>query len=359
MAGLTESVANMLGNGLEWDQGTSDELIQLKKEMANRVIDKMQEKKWDFSFSIGKDMIVDYLVDEGLKDSLKDELILWNLLNVFTSSSDDLKNLRGEIVNLKTAEELKDFEEKLIKQIELDWSLSVQWVRAWDTPAESWDASSESSNTSTESQDQTSSEPAESSDASTSDSASQSEPDSSTDSWEVSWGEGTEEMSPDSAQVGEAKEVELKKRMAWLFPEWVPQTEKQMKKYLKKIKVPILLANWKTKKLKLYVHKKLANEYIAIFNDMKNAWIKVNPDTTACFNWRKMRKSSKMSHHSYWTAIDVNWDVNGGVYWKTDQSSPYFNDQACVDIWKKHWFYWGWDWSARNNDPMHFTYMNA
>jgi hypothetical protein len=31
-----------------------------------------------------------------------------------------LKNLRGEIVNLKTAEELKDFEEKLIKQIELD-----------------------------------------------------------------------------------------------------------------------------------------------------------------------------------------------------------------------------------------------
>ena len=349
MAGLVESALNIVGSSLDVNQETKEELLQLKKEMATRVVDKMEEKKWELSFSFGnnmlvdKDMLVDYLVDdEDMMDSLSDELVLWYLI-----SSDELRNLRSEIENLKTAAELKDFEEKLIKQIELNWSISVQWVTAWDTATQS-----------SESQNQTSSESEEPSDSSAWDSESHAETES-VDSWETSWGDGTEEMSPDSAQVGEAKEVELKKRMAWLFPEWVPQTEKEMRKYLKKIKVPILLSNWKTKKLKLYVHKKLANEYIAIFNDMKNAWIKVNPDTTACFNWRKMRKSSKMSHHSYWTAIDVNWDVNWGVYWKTDQSSPYFNDQACVDIWKKHWFYWGWDWSARNNDPMHFTYMNA
>lgn len=358
MAGLTESVVNILGNSLEWDSGTSEELLQLKKEMANRVVDKMQEKKWDLVLSLWKEMIVDYLVDEGwMDDALSDELVLWNLIWVLSSSSEDLKNLRGEIVNLKTAEELKSFEERLLKQIELNWSISLQWDWVWDMTAQSSQTSGTLSESS-ESQDQLSWESSESSDESTSDSSSQSES-SSADSWVVVWGEGTEEMSPDSAYVGEAKEVELKKRMEWLFPEWVPQTEKEMKKYLKKIKVPILLANWKTKKLKLYVHKKLANEYIAIFKDMKDAWIKVNPDTTACFNWRKMRKSSKMSHHSYWTAIDVNWDVNGGVYWKTDQASPYFNDQACVDIWKKHWFYWWWDWSSKNNDPMHFTYMNA
>jgi hypothetical protein len=39
---------------------------------------------------------------------------------VLSSSSEDLKNLRGEIVNLKTAEELKSFEERLLKQIELN-----------------------------------------------------------------------------------------------------------------------------------------------------------------------------------------------------------------------------------------------
>jgi hypothetical protein len=44
--------------------GTSEELIQLKKEMATRVVDKMQEKKSDMVLSVGKDMIVDYLVDE-------------------------------------------------------------------------------------------------------------------------------------------------------------------------------------------------------------------------------------------------------------------------------------------------------
>lgn len=162
-----------------------------------------------------------------------------------------------------------------------------------------------------------------------------------------------------SAEVWEAKRIELNQRMHRLFPEWVPQTEKQMKKYLTKIKVPILTENWKTKKLKLYVHKKLAKEYEAIFKEMYDNHIPVDPDTTACFNRRKMRKSSKMSHHSYGTAIDVNRDVNWWVYWKTDSSSPYFNNQATVEIRKKHGFYWWWDRSARNNDPMHFTYMNA
>jgi hypothetical protein len=183
-------------------------------------------------------------------------------------------------------------------------------------------------------------------------------------SWETAWVSSVDnstdlEGTENSAQIWEAKEVELKQRMHRLFPEWVPQTEKEMKKYLTKIKVPIITENWNTKKLTLHVHKKLSKEYIAIFEDMKNAWIKINPDTTACFNRRKMRKWKKMSHHSYWSAIDVNRDVNWWVYWKTDNSSPYFNNQATVDIWKKHGFYWWWDRSAKNNDPMHFTYMNA
>lgn len=344
MADLADKIADFIDSKLDWNLGTSEELIQLKKEMATRVVDKIQEKKSDMVLSVGKDMIVDYLVDEWIQDSISDELILWNLIDVFSTSSWDLKTLREEIAKLKTQESLQAFEEKILKQIEWTWSISfssqeevhntdtevswdsvsannIDWTVSWDADwAISWDT---------------------------------------TDSSEASWWEQDNESLSESAQVGEAKEIELKKRMDRLFPEWIPQTEKEMKKYLTKIKVPIILSNWKTKKLTLRVHKKLANEYKSIFEEMKNAWIKVNPDTTACFNWRRMRKSSKMSHHSYWTAIDVNWDVNGWVYWKTDQSSPYFNDQACVDIRKKHWFYWWWDWRPSNNDPMHFTYMNA
>ncbi len=352
MADLADKIADFIDSKLDWNLGTSEELIQLKKEMATRVVDKMQEKKSDMVISVGKDMIVDYLVDEWIQDSISDELILWNLIDVFSTSSWDLKTLREEIAKLKTQESLQAFEEKILKQIEWTWSISFssqEEVHNTDTEV-SWDSVSANNIDWTVSWD---ADWAISWDTTDSSEASWWEQDN--ESW---WEQDNESLS-ESAQVGEAKEIELKKRMDRLFPEWIPQTEKEMKKYLTKIKVPIILSNWKTKKLTLRVHKKLSNEYKSIFEEMKNAWIRVNPDTTACFNWRKMRKSSKMSHHSYWTAIDVNWDVNGWVYWKTDQSSPYFNDQACVDIWKKHWFYWWWDWRPSNNDPMHFTYMNA
>ena len=87
--------------------------------------------------------------------------------------------------------------------------------------------------------------------------------------------------------------------------------------------------------------------------------ISVNPEKTWWYNWRKMRRWKKLSHHSYWSAVDVNWDVNGWVYGKTDRNSPYYNDQATVNIRKKHGFYRWWDWSAKSDDPMHFTYMNG
>ena len=246
---------------------------------------------------------------------------------------EELTSLREDISNAKTESDLQSLEARIIEQLD-KWS-----------------------------QDETTSETTTSHQSSTTWSA--------IATWTITGWASTQlettsgdnssewESLQDSAPVGEAKEIEKKQRMQRLFPEWVPQTEKEMKKYITKIKVPIITEGWKTKKLTLRVHKKLANEYIAIFEDMKNAWIKVNPDTTACFNWRKMRKWSKMSHHSYWTAIDVNWDVNWWVYWKTDKNSPYFNDQATVEIWKKHGFYRWWDRSAKSNDPMHFTYMNA
>ena len=308
-------------------------LIELKKEMAWRIVDKMQEKKWDLMLWLWKDMVVDYLVDEWGLDSISDEIVVWKILDIFELSLEELTHLRDDISNTTTESDLQSLETRIIEQLDkgttdeattsqsetTSYQSSATWTAlvAWTTWATTqWATSSEDNSLESKSLE-------------------------------------------DSAPVGEAKEIEKKQRMQRLFPEWVPQTEKEMKKYITKIKVPILTEKWKVKKLTLRVHKKLANEYIAIFEDMKNAWIKINPDTTACFNWRKMRKWSKMSHHSYWTAIDVNWDVNWWVYWKTDKNSPYFNDQATVEIRKKHGFYWWWDRSSKNNDPMHFTYMNA
>ena len=311
-----------------WDKNVDEELNQLKKEMIWHIVDKMKEKnKDDGVLQFWKDLVVDYLLDEWEAEDKVNDFFLWLSINLFSNSTNQLKDLREKIKNCNTKEDLEFLEKSIIESLDNPWDGQqnsssytswwevVSWIAttsavAYTTNIDSYDTTSEIENT------------------------------------------------VDSAKVWEAKEVPLKQRMKRLFPEWVPQTEKQMKKYLTKINIPIRTPEWKEKKLILHIHKKLANEYKAIFQEMYDKWIPVNPKSTACFNWRKMRKWSKMSHHSYWSAIDINQDVNGWVYGKTDKSSPYYNDLATVNIWKKHGFYWWWDWSKNYNDPMHFTYMN-
>lgn len=309
-----------------WQERTDNELNQLKKEMIERIVDKMKENNQDDAFlHVGKDLVVDYLLDEWENADKVNDFFLWIGINLLSSSADQLKDLREKIKNSNTKEELETLEKSVIENLN----------NSWDDQTQSWTSGSSGSTSS-----------------SWTTSSSWSGSSESTDSSSV-------EVSVDSARVGEAKEVPLKQRMQRLFPEWVPTREKDMKKYITKIKVPILTANWKKKKLTLHIHKKLANEYKAIFQEMYDRKIPVNPDKTWWYNWRKMRRWKKLSHHSYGTAVDVNWGVNGWVYWKTDRNSPYYNDQAMVNIRKQHGFYrWG-DWSKKSDDPMHFTYMNG
>ena len=322
------------------DKKTRENLLKIKKDIIKEYIESI--KKDNPNIEDIDDSLEDYLINDGSFEDIFQDVLKWYWLSfLLPESIDNLNKVKEKISSIQkipTSEELSSLKSEIM-------SIKLQ------------------TNTVSTQQDQESQITKQSHQSSWNHNSRQS---SQIATWIATWTvvssiHETLDWEPveGSAEVWEAKEIELKKRMNWLFPEWVPQTEKQMKKYLTKIKVPIITENWKTKKLKLYVHKKLANEYKAIFEEMKEAWIKVNPDTTACFNWRKMRKWSKMSHHSYWTAIDVNWDVNWWVYWKTDKSSPYFNDQATVEIRKKHGFYWWWDRSAKSNDPMHFTYMNA
>ena len=309
-----------------WQERTDNELNQLKKEMIERIVDKMKENNQDDAFlHVGKDLVVDYLLDEWENADKVNDFFLWIGINLLSSSADQLKDLREKIKNSNTKEELETLEKSIIENLN----------NSWDDQTQSWTSGSSGSTSS-----------------SWTTSSSWSGSSESTDSSSV-------EVSVDSARVGEAKEVPLKQRMQRLFPEWVPTREKDMKKYITKIKVPILTANWKKKKLTLHIHKKLANEYKAIFQEMYDRKIPVNPDKTWWYNWRKMRRWKKLSHHSYGSAVDVNWDVNGWVYGTTDRNSPYYNGNDTVAIRKKHGFYRWWDWSARSDDPMHFTYMNG
>ena len=304
-----------------WWESVNGELIQLKKEMIERVVDKMKDSdNSDLFLNLWEDFVVDYLLDDWESSDKVNDFFIWMGINIFSSSASKLRDLRERIKDSNTKEDLDGLERSVIENLNnndnsssysssrrIMWTASTAYVTS---QAYSWGTK-----------------------------------------WETS-------STLESARVWEAKEVPLKDRIHWLFPQWVPKVESEMRKYITKIKVPIRTPEWESKKLTLSIHKKLANEYTAIFQEMYDKLIPVNPEKTWWYNWRKVRRWNKLSHHSYWSAVDVNWDVNWWVYGTTDRNSPYYNGQDTVAIWKKHGFYRWWDWSAKSDDPMHFTYMN-
>ncbi len=170
------------------------------------------------------------------------------------------------------------------------------------------------------------------------------------------------DQAEESVAAGEAAKVALEGRLDWLFPDGVPSSPNEMQKYLTQITVPIINKNGKAATMILTVHKKLAEEIKKVFEDMKRAGFKIKPEETAGYNWRTMASnSSRVSHHSYGCVVDVNWTSNGASYtsWGYHPGEDEYSvTKEIVNIWKRHGFYWGGDWSTAYFDPMHFTYTN-
>lgn len=161
---------------------------------------------------------------------------------------------------------------------------------------------------------------------------------------------------------GIAGTINRSERMKWLFPNGTPKSAAQMQQYLVTITVPIVSSKGAESTMTLRVHKMLANEYIAIFKEMKAIGFPVRASDTAAYVWRTMATNgSKISYHSYGSVVDLNWNSNPLVYHGTGAyrpgSDPYSVTQQVVNIWKKHGFYWGGDWKSYK-DYMHFTYTN-
>lgn len=155
-----------------------------------------------------------------------------------------------------------------------------------------------------------------------------------------------------------APKIPLKLRMWRLFPDWIPQNEKEMDKYLTYIKVPVYTVNW-IKQKTLRIHKKLKNEAMAAFKELANKKFLVKDDEVWSAYWRKKRDKDEQSIHSYGSAIDINSWANGWIHRKTDKKSPYCITPQFAAVMKKHGFYRGWDRSAEREDPMHFSYTDS
>jgi len=165
-------------------------------------------------------------------------------------------------------------------------------------------------------------------------------------------------LNSSEVEVWIAPKIPLRLRMMRLFPDWIPKSEEEMKKYLTYVKVPIYTAEWKEEKKIIWIHKKLKNEVIAAFEELANKKMAVNPERVSSVLWRKKRGKDEQSAHSYWGSIDINSKVNGWIHRWNDEKSPYYINKEFADIMIKHWFYRWWNWSDARKDPMHFSYTN-
>ncbi len=112
----------------ESDNMTSDELLELKKELAEEIVDKLLQKDSSlFWFLLKKPMLTNYLVEDGsLGDMLFDELFgsLWEEIWLISKTLKDCRGLLNEIHRKSDFENIKT---KIFNKID--------WVK--QTPSES------------------------------------------------------------------------------------------------------------------------------------------------------------------------------------------------------------------------------
>lgn len=187
-------------------------------------------------------------------------------------------------------------------------------------------------------------------------------------------GGGNNNSTSVNVQPGEAASIEGEEaRIDWLYDgKGVPETEEENIKYLEDFEVVYLDKNGDQKTMNMTMHKKLKTEVQAIFQDMVNAGFKLEWESGggSIRGWNAdlgYGGNFYRSAHCYGHAIDINVDANcykspasaacsvGSHYSPGDD--PYSVTPEIVDIWKKHGFYWGGDWTSLK-DYMHFSYFN-
>lgn len=97
---------------------TSDELIKLKKDLANDVTDKLVEKNSNFITSIKKWVIKNYLIDKKNPiDKFFDKYIIWGLWKIFWLLPPNIKKYREKIAEADTKNKLEELRKNIFDEI--------------------------------------------------------------------------------------------------------------------------------------------------------------------------------------------------------------------------------------------------
>ena len=131
----------------ENESKSSDELLELKKELANKIIDKLLAEDPDLLSIISPETASNFLINDGsFKDNFRDEVILWHFWKSLWLTSDKLNGYRKKLNNVETKENLKELENEIF-----NWE-SYQTIPSSTKPSDSARSttSSTSSTTSTD-----------------------------------------------------------------------------------------------------------------------------------------------------------------------------------------------------------------
>lgn len=116
MANMIDAIKDIVESFQE-NSETKEELLNLKKELANEIITKFEEEKPDLVVSLGKDIISDYLVDEWWSDKIHDAVVEKGLESLSTQAP-ELKKIREKLNKAKTADQLNKLKSEILWRIE-------------------------------------------------------------------------------------------------------------------------------------------------------------------------------------------------------------------------------------------------
>lgn len=118
MSSLGDALKEIVTN-IKKDPETEAQLQGFKKEIAESYVQKLEKEKSDLFLSIGRDLIVDYLVDEGFTDSIHDAFVEKALISL-SSNFSDLREFRDKLKNATTDDALSSLKIEIEKEVDKD-----------------------------------------------------------------------------------------------------------------------------------------------------------------------------------------------------------------------------------------------
>lgn len=118
MSSLGDALKEIVTN-LKKDPETEAQLQEFRKEIAESYVQKLEKEKSDLFLSIGRDLVVDYLVDEGFTDSIHDAFVEKALISL-SSNFFDLKEFRDKLKNATTDDALSWLKTEIEKEVSKD-----------------------------------------------------------------------------------------------------------------------------------------------------------------------------------------------------------------------------------------------